>query len=261
MLTKEPFEPLRKASLKHLTFKTVFLLALASGKRRSEIHAWLPKVSKVDQWNKVSIVPSVKFIAKNQLAKKGYDSVAPVVIPALAPSLHEDLTDDRTLCPVRALRYYLKATEDRRQGKELLFVSLNRGQTTDIQPATISSWLKQTIQLCYETVDPATLQSLQVKAHDVRAFAASHAFYGGVSVDQILSACHWRSHNTFTSFYLKELAWQTDGQLSLGPFVAAQQVVSAPSSGLPESPKRSRRRKGGGDPPSSAPKPGLNTRS
>ena len=42
-LTKAPFEPLRKASLKHLTFKTVFLLALGSGKRRSEIHAWLFK--------------------------------------------------------------------------------------------------------------------------------------------------------------------------------------------------------------------------
>ena len=42
-LTKAPFEPLRKASLKHLTFKTVFLLALGSGKRRSEIHAWLYK--------------------------------------------------------------------------------------------------------------------------------------------------------------------------------------------------------------------------
>ena len=106
----------------------------------------------------------------------------------------------------------------------------------DIQPSTISSWLKQTIQLCYAAVDPATLQSLQVKAHDVRAFAASSAFYGGVSVEQILSACHWCSHNTFTSFYLKELVWQTDGQLSLGPFGAAQQVVSAPSSGLPESP-------------------------
>ena len=31
-LTKAPFEPLRKASLKHLTFKMVFLLALGSGK-------------------------------------------------------------------------------------------------------------------------------------------------------------------------------------------------------------------------------------
>ena len=34
-LTKAPFEPLKETSLKHLTFKTVFLLALDSGKRRS----------------------------------------------------------------------------------------------------------------------------------------------------------------------------------------------------------------------------------
>ena len=37
-LTKAPFEPLKEASLKHLTFKTVFLLAQGSGKGRSEIH-------------------------------------------------------------------------------------------------------------------------------------------------------------------------------------------------------------------------------
>ena len=33
-LTKAPFEPLKEASMKHLTFKTVFLLAVGSGKRR-----------------------------------------------------------------------------------------------------------------------------------------------------------------------------------------------------------------------------------
>ena len=42
-LTKAPFEPMQKASLKHLSFKTVFLLALGSGNRRSESHAWLYK--------------------------------------------------------------------------------------------------------------------------------------------------------------------------------------------------------------------------
>ena len=39
-LTKAPFEPLKVASLKILAFKTVFLMALASGKRRGEVHAW-----------------------------------------------------------------------------------------------------------------------------------------------------------------------------------------------------------------------------
>ena len=55
-LTKAQFESLRKASLKHLTFKTVFLLALGSGKRRSEIHAWLHKnIRHQENWSQVSL--------------------------------------------------------------------------------------------------------------------------------------------------------------------------------------------------------------
>ena len=71
-LTKAPFEPLREASLKHLTFKTVFLLALGSGKRRSEIHAWQHKnIRHQSDWSKVSLIPSPSFLSKNQLAKEG----------------------------------------------------------------------------------------------------------------------------------------------------------------------------------------------
>ena len=38
-LSKPPCEPLREASFKHLTLKTVFLLAMASAGRRSELQA------------------------------------------------------------------------------------------------------------------------------------------------------------------------------------------------------------------------------
>ena len=38
-LSKPPYEPLREASLKHLTLKTVFLMAMASARRRSELQA------------------------------------------------------------------------------------------------------------------------------------------------------------------------------------------------------------------------------
>ena len=46
--------------------------------------------------------PSPRFLSKNQLAKKGPDSVAPVVIPALAPTFDRSLKSARSLCPVRA---------------------------------------------------------------------------------------------------------------------------------------------------------------
>ena len=75
-----------------------------------------------------------------------------------------------------------------------LFVSFKKGFDKDISPATISSWIKQTVVLCYELSDQEALTLHQVKAHDVRAFAASKAFQSGISLDQILSACHWKSH-------------------------------------------------------------------
>ena len=164
-LTKAPFEPLKEATLKHLTFKTVFILALGSGKRRSEIHAWQHKnIRHQSDWSKV------------------------------------------------------------RQHKELVFVSFKKGFDRDISPATISSWVKQTVILCYELSDQQSHTLHQVKAHDVRAFAASKAFQSGVSLEQILSACHWKSHNTFTQFYLKDVAWADSELYHLGPVVAAQQI-------------------------------------
>ena len=71
-LTKAPFEPIKEASLKHLTFKTVFLLALGSGKRKSEIQAWQNRnIRHQSDWSKVSLYPSPSFLSKNQLAKEG----------------------------------------------------------------------------------------------------------------------------------------------------------------------------------------------
>ena len=128
--------------------------------------------------------------------------MAPVVIPALAPTLNKSLKGDRSLCPIRALRYYLDRTSDLGQNKELVFVYFKKGFDKDISPATISSWIKQTVILCYELSDQEALTLHQVKAH-VRAFAASKAFQSGVSLEQIFSACHWKSHNTFTQFHFE----------------------------------------------------------
>ena len=115
-------------------------------------------------------------------------------------------------------------TSDLRQNKELVFVSFKKGFDKDISPATVSSWIKQTVILCYELSDQQVLTLHQVKAHDVRAFAASKAFQSGISLDQILSACHWKSHNTFTQFYLKDVAWADSELIHLGLVVAAQQI-------------------------------------
>ena len=193
------------------------------GYRTGEIHARVAKkVSNLGQWVQVALFPSSDFIAKNQLAREG----SPVTIPAFTTIVDWQFKEDRTRCPVRALRYYLDRTKDLRGSRSLLFISFKKGHTSDIRPATLSSWLKQTILLCYKQADQQALDLVQIKAHDIWAFAASKAFYGGVSVDQIMQACHWKAHNTFTNFYLKDLTWSDNvNNLYLGPVVAAHQVL------------------------------------
>ena len=108
--------------------------------------SWLHKnIRHQSHWSKVSLYPTPSFLSKNQLAEKGPDSVAPMVIPALAPTRDKSLKGDRSLCPVRALRYYFDRTSDLRQNK--VFVSFMKGFDKDISPVTISSWIKQTVIL------------------------------------------------------------------------------------------------------------------
>ena len=58
----------------------------------------------------------------------------------------------------------------------------------------------------------------------MRGFAASKPFQSGVFVEQILSACRWKSYKTFTQFNLKDVPWADSELYHLGPVVAAQQI-------------------------------------
>ena len=101
-LSKPQYEPLREASFKHLTLKTVFLLAMASAGRRSELQAL-----RFDQ-NYIQFKPkgacvlyfSPEFMRKNQKPNQVND---PWYIPAVPTGKSEFGTPN---CPVRALRYY-----------------------------------------------------------------------------------------------------------------------------------------------------------
>ena len=76
---------------------------------------------------------------------------------------------------MRALHYYLDKTKDLRAGKELAFVSFKfrKSFNKNIVPATVSSWIKQTIVLYYQLSDEQARTLHQVRAHDVRVFSAS----------------------------------------------------------------------------------------
>ena len=141
-------------------------MALVSGKRCSEIHAWTNKGTRfTNKYSKVMLNPDAKFIAKNQLARELVEGIKTVVIPALVDT---DLLQDRSTCPVRALRYYLHHTKDMRSDKHKLFISYRPNFSQDIVRCTISTWLKQTIIMAHQNISDNQAQILSVKAHDLQ---------------------------------------------------------------------------------------------
>ena len=162
------------ATQKHVTLKTVFLLALASGSRRSEVHSWVAEGVKFGpNYDKAYLASSPEFIAKNQRANLGPTMFMPVEIPALSPQVGQQ--QERALCPVRALRYYLDHTTPFRGKRRKLFIAFKKGYSEEIKPATISSWLKSVIVLAYKECKPDDLRKLGVKVHQVRSIASSWA--------------------------------------------------------------------------------------
>ena len=68
-----PFEPLESVSVKHLTLKYNFLLALASGRRRSELHdlsVFKSCLLVAGDKSSVTLLTNEAFLANNQLPDK-----------------------------------------------------------------------------------------------------------------------------------------------------------------------------------------------
>ena len=221
MLSCSPFEPMNLAQMKYVTFKTVFLLALASGRRRSELHALKSDILRTENWDEISILSLPTFVAKTRLAGQASAEMEPLTLKALGTHLADDLSEDKSLCVVRAIRCYLKRTKKIRGERDRLFIAFKPGFQGDISANTISGWIRKTICLAYEHSTPEIQQVHRIRAHDVRGMAASWALVKNASIDSILSACSWRSHTTFTSFYLKDLSRIQGDMLKLGPVVAA----------------------------------------
>ena len=150
-LTKPPFEPIAKCELKLLTLKTVFLVALASGRRRSELHALCIDSHHFRQNQDQSLVTlyrDLEFVAKTQ----ALDGVAePIQLRAFTSVGSADI--DRKLWPVRSLLQYRKATTkpECRKRRKKLFISYKPSKSDEIKRTTISSWIVKLKRLTYES--------------------------------------------------------------------------------------------------------------
>ena len=156
--------------------------------------------------------------AKTQDPSKDDSRVSSFRIPAL----EREEGKRPLLCPVRALKRYLKVTEGKRRKCSTLFLNPVKPDTPVVKN-TISFWIREVIR---GTTDPAG--SKNPRAHSVRSLCTSLQFVRNKSLQQVLKAGTWNSHNTFTNAYLREFSpkYLDKFSLELGPVVAAQGVVS-----------------------------------
>ena len=121
-LIKEPFEPMQSADMKFVTLKTVFLLAVASGRRVSEIHAL--SIDK-HHWRRerdgISMITNPEFMAKNEsLTNPG----KPIFLARFDKFTTVD--EDKLMCPCRALEIHIKRTAQLRRSAKQLFLTYKK---------------------------------------------------------------------------------------------------------------------------------------
>ena len=171
--------------LLHLLRKALFLVAMASGLRASQLHAlirhpaWLVFA---EDGRRVSLAPSPKFLAKNE--REGH-VLAPIVLQAWIEG-----GQHHPLCPVEALRQYVAASHQRSHTR--LFLSPISGKP--LSRLQISKNLCATI----EAADPGKAP----KGKDIRAMSFTLSFLQHFSLQQSLREGQWASDTSFVHHYL-----------------------------------------------------------
>ena len=188
-LNKAPYEPALSATLRHFTIKTIFLLALSSARRVSELHAI--SVDSMIWPTQGGVIASFKpgFLAKNETSKFSASPISLASIPMGSPS--------HLSCPVRALKWYLKKTELVRSSQDQLFLC-TKAPYSPAKKNTLAGWVVEAIQKSLAIKDP----SAKPRAHSVRSVSSTIAFSRGVSLEDIMETVCWKSKSTFITKYM-----------------------------------------------------------
>jgi integrase len=196
---RAPFEPIESIELKFLLQKTLFLVFLAAGIRRSEVLALSRKVlfRVVDGHSEAILSPVPGFVPKT---RRGVSSNHPLVIRGLEGYVPQG--EETFLCPIRALRVYLERTANIRDKSDRLFVPVSERSSGILSQHSLKSHLLAAIETSYRAVDENIPADFSLRVHDLRKHSFSLASAAGVSMEAILAAGRWRRSSTFTDYYL-----------------------------------------------------------
>ena len=208
-LSGPPFEPLARASFLDKTKKALFLLAMATAKRVSELQALSFSVS--FQGEDLVLHYDPFFRAKTESV------INPLPRSVIVPSLLDFAGDlpERLHCPVRAVKYHRKAAGSTSFIPPRLFVS-PKNPKRSMSKNAMSFYLRQLI------IDSGAVSSARPpRAHDIRGIAKSLNYYSNLSLTSLIQVATWKSKRVFASRYLKEVSATQDNIQQFGPLVIA----------------------------------------
>ena len=195
MLENSPFDNVEQMSLKDLTLKTVFLTAITTFRRCSDLQAL-----RTDEGSMRIQTKGITFI-RHGLAKQDREKHfgAKIFVPTY--------TENTSLDPRKSLLQYLDKTKPLRKklqqdqrGK--LFLALCEPHKP-VTSQTISHWIVQINKQAYS--DSESSGKGKIHAHSTRAIGSTWAFFKGASINSILESADWSSESTISRFYLREL--------------------------------------------------------
>ncbi|XP_041432732.1 uncharacterized protein LOC121398141 [Xenopus laevis] len=193
-----PFEPMHAISDTWITYKVVFLVAISSTRRVSEISA-------------LSCVPPYLIFHKDKAVLRTIPEFLPKVVSAfhvnqeiVLPSLCPDPKNDKerrlhNLDVVRALRWYVERSKPFRKSQALFVIPSGPRRGQAASKSTISRWIRESIKQAYSAKGRFPPEGL--RAHSTRAVGASWAWRNSASLEQICRAATWSSAHTFSKFY------------------------------------------------------------
>ena len=217
-LEVHPLEPMSASCIREATMKTLFLIALATAHRVGELQALSSNVG-FSRDGSALLAFAPEFIAKTESLSR------PVARDFRIEAL-SSLTDDRSellLCPVRAIKKYLKLTRSPGRASRL-FVS-PRDFSKPLSKNAISHFLKNVILSAYECIPPQVKTLTRVNAHEIRAVATSLRFKYNLGQVSLIKRAYWRSNTVFCSRYLRDISHSYMDVSALGPLIVAQGVV------------------------------------
>ena len=175
----------RTARPRQLLGKTLFLLALATGSRVSELVALSRDKGHITFYPSgvAKLIPDRTFLAKNELPTKRKK-------PLRVLSLDNDHV---ALCPVSTLKIYLERTVQYSCGH------LFRTHSTGTPLSAFG--LRREIVGIIKVSNPDSYP----KTHDIRKLASSFAFFEDMAFTDLVEYTGWSSTRVFMKHYLKEV--------------------------------------------------------